>query len=74
MQKPPEVRRLAWVGRSAVLDHDRGDDENLRDQGDQARSDALYDTHFTSLICLGAISLPQRIWCKARIFSTAKVE
>jgi hypothetical protein len=26
------------------------------------------------LICLGAISLPQRIWCKARIFSTAKVE
>jgi hypothetical protein len=49
MQKPPEIRRLAWTrwGRTC-LDQHGGDDEHLGSKGNKARGRHFYDTHFIS--------------------------
>jgi hypothetical protein len=46
MQKPPEIRRLALRSEcSAVLDHDRRDDEDLSGERDNAGGCSFKNTH-----------------------------
>ena len=44
MQKPPEIRRLAWPI-AAVLDQHGADDEHLGSDGYQAGGRHFEDTH-----------------------------
>ncbi|HEU0135210.1 MAG TPA: hypothetical protein VFR28_10330 [Allosphingosinicella sp.] len=50
MQKPPEIRRLAWLLDRRVLDEDGGDDQELAGKGDDARHSGFDDTHFNFLL------------------------